>query len=92
MLSIQLLEDVEDFVDVKGALERWSASLRSCSSHDLLDLHERVIERLTEFEVEAADALRVPGVADAARRHAEATRRLTNASSQLARTMLTSYS
>src|SRR5437899_12788596 len=88
MLSSQLLEDVEDFVDVKGMFERWSASLGSCSTHDLFDLYQRTIEQLTEFEVEAAYALGVPSVASAVRGHAEAMRRLTSAYSQLARTVL----
>ena len=88
MLVSDLLEDVEDFVDVEGVLKQWTSSLGSWSGHDLLDLHERTVDQLSELEVQAAMALEVPGLVAAVRRRAEAMRRLTRAYTSLARAVL----
>ena len=85
MLPSRLLEDVEDFVDVRGALARCLASVVTFRGPELLDFCERTLEELTDLEVEAAFALNVRGLTGAVRTHAYATRWVGRTQASLAR-------
>jgi len=87
---VRILEDLDDFVDLKGAMKRWTVSRSACSGEDLLDLYERTVIQLSELEFEAAHALNVPGLAGAMRTHSDVNRRLASAYASLARTVLRS--
>jgi len=86
--STMLLEEFDDFVDVRGRVDQWIASLGPCSAADLVDRYERAVDQITVLEVEAAYALKVPGLAAVAQAHADATRRLADAQASVARTVL----
>lgn len=86
--SMPLMEDIEDFVDVRASLGQWLASHGPCTPAELIDRYERTVEQFAVLGVEAAHALKAPNLIGAARTHADATRQLAAVNASLARTLL----
>ena len=87
MLPGLLLEDIEDFVDLKGTVTRCLASPATWSASGWLEAYESAVNELAVVEVEAAFVLGLPGAA-AIRAHALALRHIARAQARLVRVLL----
>ena len=76
-----------DFFDVQGAVERLTDANRK-AGNDYLDLYEKTVGQLTALELKTAEAVKLPGVTEIAKTHADVTRKVAKTYADTARELL----
>jgi hypothetical protein len=76
-----------DLFDVQGAVERLADANRK-AGNDYLDLYEKTVTQLTALELKAAEAVKLPGVTEIAKTHADVTRKVAGTYVETARELL----
>ena len=76
-----------DLFDVQGAVERLADANRK-AGNDYLDLYEKTVGQLTALELKTAEAVKLPGVSEIAKTHADVTRKVTKTYADTARELL----
>ena len=76
-----------DTFDVQGAVERFADANRK-AGNDYLDLYEKTVGQLTALELKTAEAVKLPGVSEIAKTHADVTRKVTKTYADTARELL----
>ena len=76
-----------DIFDVQGAVERIADANRK-AGNDYLDLYEKTVGQLTALELKTAEAVKLPGVTEIAKTHADDTRKVAKTYTDTARELL----
>ena len=76
-----------DLFDVQGAVERLADANRK-AGNDYLDLYEKTVGQLTALEIKTAEAVKLPGVSEIAKTHADVTRKVAGTYVETARELL----
>jgi len=76
-----------DLFDVQGAVERLADANRK-AGNDYLDLYEKTVGQLTALEIKTAEAVKLPGVTEIAKTHADVTRKVAGTYVETARELL----